>query len=148
MTPNTWNAGKFHKCIPPFGRFLIVGVINTFLTAAVIFLLMNVFHKGYWISTFLGNAGGMISSFLLNRKFTFESHVSLGRGFAAFLLSACACYFLSYFSSEKILEIIDMYFYNNHLLHKQEISVLLGMFFYTGTNFIAQKHFVFGSRTY
>ncbi len=148
MKQCSWNRGKFQKQINPFVKFLMVGAINTLLTMMIIFMLMSIFGKGYWLSTFFGNAAGMVSSFVLNRKFTFRSNVSFWKGGAAFLASAYLCYFLSYLSSEKILEIINQFYFNGHLLYQKELSVLLGMSFYTGLNFIAQKYFVFAKGAY
>ncbi len=146
MTQFTWSGVNFLKRTNPFGKFLFVGIINTLIGCTVIFLIMDVLNQGYWLSTFLGNGTGMLCSFFLNRKFTFNSRIPVCKGGVMFLFAACLCYFPSYFASEKIVGIINEIFLKNSLGYEKELSVLLGMFFYTNTNYFAQKHVVFSKK--
>ena len=61
------------KSIP---RFLLVGVGNTLLSMALMFLLEGL---GYWPSTAIAYVAGAVMSFFLNRHFTFHSEETLGR---------------------------------------------------------------------
>jgi putative flippase GtrA len=54
-------------------RFATVGVLNTLLGYAVIFLCMYVLGQGAVTSNVIGYAVGLLVSFVLNRTFTFRS---------------------------------------------------------------------------
>ena len=51
-------------------KFLLVGVGNTLLSMALMFLLEGL---GYWPSTAIAYVAGAVMSFFLNRHFTFHS---------------------------------------------------------------------------
>lgn len=139
MNHFTWRLESYLKPTK-FLRFLLVGMINTLLGLSVIFMFLHVFDQGYWISTFFGNAAGMICSYLLNRSFTFKSTISFWKGGSTFFLASGICYFFSYWLAEKIVIITS-----DHYL--REIAVLVGMIFYTLSNYLAQKYFVFHKNT-
>jgi putative flippase GtrA len=123
-----------------FIRFLFVGMINTLISAVVIFLLMTLLGQGYWTSTFIGNSVGIISSFLLNRSFTFASKITIKKGVFPFLmvvfLSYCFSYSLSHFSASFLWK-------TDRGINQEQFAVLLGMILYSMTNYIGQKRFVF-----
>lgn len=54
-------------------RFATVGVINTGIGYAVIFLCMYTFGMGPVASNVAGYAVGLVCSFILNRSYTFRS---------------------------------------------------------------------------
>lgn len=139
MSHITWRLESYLKQTK-FLRFLLVGMINTLLGLSVIFLFLLVFGQGYWISTFFGNAAGMICSYVLNRRFTFKSTVSLWKGGFTFLFASGICYFFSYWLAEKVVMITS-----GHFL--KDIAVLVGMILYTLSNYFAQKYFVFHKNT-
>ena len=56
-----------------FLKFMVVGVINTVVGTAVMFIMYNVFHQSYWISSASNYVVGSILSYFLNKYFTFES---------------------------------------------------------------------------
>ncbi|MEH7387181.1 GtrA family protein [Bacillus sp. JJ1521] len=117
-------------------RFLLVGVLNTLVGLSSIFLLLQVVGLSYWLSTFLGNSIGGAVSYMLNRRFTFDSKTSYGRSIPLFIVVILGCYFLS-FSISKILAGFIFVQYPN------EIAVLLGTGLYTILNYLGQKHIVF-----
>lgn len=138
MSHFTWRLESYLKQTR-FLRFLMVGVLNTLLALSLIFFFMNILGQGYWPSTFLGNAAGMVCSYLLNRSFTFKSRVSLWKGGFTFLLASGITYVFSYWLAEKIVIIIS-----GHFL--RELAVFLGMVFYTLSNYFVQKYFIFQNR--
>ncbi|MGG3564150.1 GtrA family protein [Neobacillus rhizosphaerae] len=127
-------------------RFLLVGVVNTGIGLAIMFLLLNVVGASYWFSTFTGNAVGACVSFLLNRAFTFKSTVSYHKGLPRFIIVILLCYFSSYFLSGKMGEWIGQNFIISPEVVKN-VSVLLGSVFYTICNYLGQKYLVFSTRT-
>jgi putative flippase GtrA len=66
-------------------RFLLVGVFNTVWGYALIFGFMYLFSLSPEVSNVLGYAIGLISSYLLNRFYTFRSKNSKRGEFARFL---------------------------------------------------------------
>ena len=52
-------------------KFLIVGVLNTLIGCGTMFLLYNLAHCSYWVSSAANYVVGGIVSFFLNKYFTF-----------------------------------------------------------------------------
>ena len=69
-------------------KFLLVGVGNTLLSMALMFLLEDL---GYWPSTAIAYVAGAVMSFFLNRSFTFRSDETLGRSAVKFALNVAVC---------------------------------------------------------
>lgn len=59
-------------------KFSVVGFINTSIDFAVFFLFYFVFHVSYSLSQVFGYTSGVINSFVMNKKWTFEDK-STGR---------------------------------------------------------------------
>jgi putative flippase GtrA len=123
-------------------RFLLVGIVNTFIGLVIMFFLLNVVGLSYWTSTFLGNAIGACVSFLLNRTFTFKSNVSFHKGLPKFFAIILICYFSAYFCSEKLVELTSQFYLLSTSI-EENASVLLGSTFYTIANYLGQKYVVF-----
>lgn len=126
-------------------RFLLVGVINTLTGLTIIFMLLNVLGWSYWLSTFIGNGAGAIVSFLLNRAFTFQSNIEIKKSAPRFVTLILLCYFLSFASSDIIADFIYHHsdFGISRFINKDELAILLGTGFYTASNYLGQKYFVF-----
>jgi putative flippase GtrA len=135
---------NFLKPTNSFFRFILVGVINTCIGISVIFIVMNIFHFGYWSATFIGNTIGAAVSFILNRNFTFQNKSSIGGSSIRFIAVILISYFGAYAISEQIMNLTYRQIVPN-ILSNKESSVLLGSFLYTTANYFAQKHFVFTS---
>lgn len=131
------------KQTSPFFRFLLVGVVNTIVGLSSIFILLNVFMLNYWPSTFVGNTIGATVSFFLNRRFTFNSSVSIHKGAPAFIMVIIICYFGSYSISQWCASQFDESFFTHTLLTKQNLAVLFGTCLYTVSNYLGQKYVVF-----
>ncbi len=72
-------------------RFLTVGVVNTLLTLAIIYLLM---HLGidYRVANAAGYGIGFVVSFVLNRNWTFTHSGGLLASFARWVVVAAVAY--------------------------------------------------------
>jgi putative flippase GtrA len=138
------NKEKYLRPTNSFIRFLLVGIINTFVGLGIIFFLLNALHLTYWLSTFIGNSAGACISYWLNRSYTFNSRVSVQRGLPRFLTIILICYFGSYFFSEKLLVWINQFHFVSTSL-EQNGAVLVGSVLYTVSNYIGQKYFVFNT---
>ena len=53
-------------------KFLLVGVVNTLIGTGTMFLLYNLAHCSYWVSSAANYVVGGIVSFFLNKYFTFR----------------------------------------------------------------------------
>jgi putative flippase GtrA len=133
---------NYLKQTNPFVRFLLVGVINTLVGLSTIFILLDL-TVSYWISTFIGNGIGAFVSFLLNRRFTFQSKISIQRGAPTFFIVILLCYAGSYSASNWLVTLITPSFFLTSYLTQQDVAVLMGTCLYTMTNYLGQKYFVF-----
>jgi putative flippase GtrA len=126
-----------------FARFLLVGIFNTLVGLGISFLLFNVFHLGYWSSTFLGNTMGAIISYVLNKTFTFRSEVSVQNSWWKFAIVILGCYGFSYGISSLLgTGWTTLFpFTNPTLVHNG--SILVGNGIYTISNFLGHKYFTF-----
>jgi len=127
-----------------FFAFLTVGMLNTLIGYFSIFILLNIIKLDYVFSTLIGNCIGAIVSYHLNKKFTFKSNNSFKNSFYKFIIVIMACYFLSYGLSYLITINLPIYLgIKTSISIIENIAVILGMIFYTITNFLGQKYFVF-----
>ncbi|MEH7505029.1 GtrA family protein [Neobacillus drentensis] len=123
-------------------RFLLVGIVNTFIGLFFMFFFLNVVGVSFWVSTFTGNTIGACVSFLLNRSFTFNSNISFHKGLPRFIAIIFISYFSAYSCSEKLVELTRP-FHPLSTSIEENASVLLGSTFYTIANYLGQKYFVF-----
>jgi putative flippase GtrA len=75
-----------------FGRYLLVGAANTLLSLGTIFLLSRAAGADYRVANAAGYGVGLLSSFILNRLWTFKSHGTVAPQVLKFLLTFCVCY--------------------------------------------------------
>ena len=123
-----------------FWKFMGVGVINTLVGSGIMFLLYNVFHCGYWLSSAANYVVGSLVSYVLNRKFTFRSRQSAGKTFVRFALSISVCYLLAY----GVAKPLAMRMLSGAAVNVQEnIGMLIGMGLYMILNYAAQRFFAF-----
>jgi putative flippase GtrA len=144
---NKWIGGRFENSMQ-FLRFLIVGVLNTMVGMGLMFLLKNGLDWPYWHATFTGNSIGAAVSFILNRAFTFQSNVPVRVGAPRFVLVILVSYILSFSVSHSITEKINESTIRDLYLSLDSVAIILGSIFYTITNFIGQKVFVFKESDY
>ncbi|WP_314590272.1 GtrA family protein [Paenibacillus terrigena] len=129
-----------------FIRFLIVGVLNTLVGLSTIFILYNVFQINYWLSTSIGNIIGGVCSYLLNRKYTFNSEVTVNKTFIKFIivniLAYVVSYYLGYWSISQFKQsgiVVEAKIYEN-------ISLLLASGLFTVLNYIGHKYVTFNNK--
>jgi len=114
-------------------RYGAVGLVNTGVTALVIFLLkLTGIHYAYY--TLAGYAVGIAVSFTLNRKFTFRSKGNTGKQVLKFLLVTGSLLGLTQLLQYLLIDIAGI---------NETVGVILGMVFYTGTGYVLNRIFVF-----
>lgn len=121
-------------------KFLLVGVVNTLVGAGTMFLLYNLAHCSYWISSAANYVVGGIVSFFLNKYFTFQNKGWSWGQVGKFIVSVSVCYLLAYGLAKPLAL---------HLLAGQSqsiqenVAMLVGMCLYTALNYLGQRFFAF-----
>ena len=112
-------------------RFGIVGVINTLITLAVIYLLQEVLDVKYTTANLAVYVAGVINSFFCSKLWVFKILNSYFiREAVLFLISFGVCYGIQFVSLLVLVE----------LLHIPDLwAQLLGMVVYTLCNFIMNR---------
>ncbi|HIX27842.1 MAG TPA: GtrA family protein [Candidatus Barnesiella excrementigallinarum] len=116
-------------------RFGIVGVINTLITLAVIYLLQEVLDVKYTTANLAGYVAGVINSFFWSKLWVFKKlNSNFIREAVLFLISFGVCYGIQFVSLLVLVE----------LLHIPDLwAQLLGMVVYTLCNFIMNRCITF-----
>ena len=124
-------------------KFLIVGVINTLIGAAIMFLLYNVANCSYWLSSAANYIVGGIVSFILNKHFTFKNKDSLKRTVPRFVLNVAVCYGVAY-GIAKPLALRLLAGFDEKL--QTNAAMLAGLCLYTALNYLGQRFFAFRAK--
>ena len=121
-------------------KFLIVGVINTAVGAGVMFVLYNLVHCSYWLSSACNYIVGGVVSFFLNKYFTFKNTQKSLIQIGLFVFNLAVCYIAAYILAKWM---IYRMLANQSENIKDNIALFLGMCIYTGLNYIGQRLIVF-----
>lgn len=126
-------------------KYGMVGVLNTLITLAVIFLCKSVMGINEYLSNFLGYFFGILNSFVFNRIWVFHSHTKIHSSLLRFLAGCGICYLLQFV----ILWLLtgafgdveyDLGFF---VISGYGIATLIAMVAYTIANFLYNKLFAF-----
>ena len=123
-------------------RFIVVGIMNTLIGMAAMFVAYNVFHLGYWLSSAMDYLIGSIFSYFANKYFTFRSEKKSGREVVRFVVNIIVCYFLAYSIAQPAMGIL-LGNLNLSVAIFEQISMLFGMCIFVVLNYFGQKFFVF-----
>ena len=126
-----------------FLRFAMVGVINTIVGTAIMFVFYNVFHFSYWMSSASNYFFGSILSFFLNKYFTFQNHSHDPRIVLRFILNIAVCYFLAYSIAKPL---VSWVLSGAAQKVQENLAMLAGMGIFTMLNYFGQKFFAFRDR--
>lgn len=114
-----------------FSKYILVGIINTAITALLILLLMYL-GLGVYVSNAFGYVAGIIVSFIFNTLFTFSTKLTWKR-FIKFIINCGICYVVN------LVVIYLVLFINNEWIY---FAQLCGMGAYTVSGFILNKLWV------
>jgi putative flippase GtrA len=117
-----------------FFRYLTVGVFNTMLGYCVIFACMYLAKMSPEISNVAGYAVGLVASYVLNRKFTFNSRQNRYSEIVRFLAVFVVAYALNFMVLIILIHWIS--------LHEGASQLLAGLG-YVIASFIMNKFYVF-----
>ena len=132
---------KFHDIT--FLKFVLVGVINTIVGTAVMFLCYNAFHCSYWFSSAMNYVIGSIVSYFLNKYFTFQNKERSWKIVAKFIINITICYLAAYGLAKPLVA---------HVLSGQTVNIqenggmLVGMVLFVILNYLGQRFFTFKKR--
>lgn len=124
-------------------KFLIVGVINTLVGTGVMFILYNVFHTGYWISSACNYIVGSIVSYCLNKYFTFQSKKKSWKEVLYFVINITVCYAIAYGIAKPFVYYI---FYQSTNAVRDNVAMLTGMCLFVVLNYFGQRFVVFRNK--
>lgn len=123
-------------------KFILVGVLNTLLSAALMFGLYHLLHFGYWGSSAVSYLLGSVLSFILNKTFTFGNRDSVLKTALRFAVNAAVCYVIAYGAAKPlVLWALSETALSEQLL--EQIAMLAGMCFFTALNYVGQRFFAF-----
>jgi putative flippase GtrA len=121
-------------------RFLLVGVVNTLVGCGAMFLLYNLAHWSYWLSSAANYVLGGIVSFFLNKYFTFRKKDWSWGQVARFAVNVAVCWLLAYgLAKPLVLRALD----GRPTWLQENAAMLVGMCLYTVLNYLGQRFFAF-----
>jgi putative flippase GtrA len=127
-----------------FLKFLIAGLINTIVGAAIMFLMYNVFNFGYWFSSAANYLFGSVLSFFLNKYWTFN----VRKWSLYMIITFAAVIIISYFFAYKMARTAIYFMLADYSLKIQDNAALAaGMCLFTGLNYLGQRFIVFQRNT-
>lgn len=121
-------------------KFLIVGVINTCVGTAVMFLMYNLLHVGYWISSASNYIIGSIVSYFLNKYFTFQNKDKSFGMVVKFVVNITICYVLAYGMAKPLVNFALQSFSKTI---RENLAMLVGMGLFVVLNYFGQRFVVF-----
>ena len=123
-----------------FWKFALVGVVNTIFGNGVMFLLYNVFHASYWLSSAANYVLGSILSYFLNKYFTFRARERSWAEIGRFVLNIAVCYGAAYGVARPLLRRVLA---ASSGAVQDNAAMALGMVLFIGLNYLGQRFFVF-----
>ena len=130
-------SGLFNRTLL---KFVIVGIANTLLGSAVMFAMYNLLHCSYWVSSAANYIVGSILSFFLNKHFTFQNQSKSISVVIKFIVNIVVCYLLAYGIAKPVVYYLLQ---NSSQKVQDNLSMLVGMIFFVGFNYIGQRFFAF-----
>lgn len=123
-----------------FIKFVIVGVINTLVGTAVMFIAYNVFHLSYWISSAANYIIGSICSYFLNKHFTFQNKEKSLKIVVKFIINITICYLIAYGGAKRLILWLLSDLPQNW---QDNIAMVCGMGLFVILNYFGQRFFAF-----
>lgn len=123
------------KAIKQAIKYGVVGVINTLITAVVIWIMMKLLGCSDVVSNVVGYIAGVLNSFIWNKKWTFKSTEKWMGSAIRFGVVFGICYLLQ-------LGLL-VFVLNPYLAIDPYYNQLIAMAFYTTINFVMNKFYTF-----
>lgn len=117
-----------------FGRYLVVGVFNTVWGYVLIFACMYLLHWSPEASNVTGYAIGLLTSYVLNRRYTFRSRDSTMLEFPRFLGTFFFAFAANFATLAVLVRVLEFH---------AGISQILAGAVYVGASYALSRYFVF-----
>jgi len=121
-------------------RFLLVGVVNTIVGAAIMFALYNGARFSYWLSSACIYCLTSVLGFFLNKHFTFGVRRWSAGMIAAFTLTIAISYAAAYGAARPLMSRI---LEDSPQSIRENAALFTGMCLFTTLNYLGQRFFVF-----
>ncbi|MFH1156139.1 MAG: GtrA family protein [Pseudomonadota bacterium] len=115
-------------------RFGIVGLLNTAITLLVIYVLHVWLNAAYLLANAVGFLVGFMNSFVMNRRWTFNSKGNVLQESILFVI----IFLISY-----LIQVATLVVFKDYLQFSTVVSQILGMVSYTLTNFMGNRMVTF-----
>lgn len=122
-------------------KFLMVGVVNTLVGTAVMFLLYNLAGCPYWPSVCANYLCGGVVSYFLNKYFTFQNKERSWAQVGRFVLTVAVCMLLAYGIAKPA---VRWALAGAGKRVQDNGAMVVGMVLYTALNYFGQRFFAFG----
>lgn len=124
-------------------RFVVVGVLNTIVGTAIMFVFYNVFHFDYWISSAANYFFGSILSYFLNKYYTFSYRKKEWKSAIRFIVNIVVCYFIAYGIAKPTMS----WLLSGATKAVQEnIAMVFGMGLFVVLNYFGQRFYTFNNK--
>ena len=123
------------KTIKQAIKYGVVGILNTLITAAVIWIMMKLLGCSDVLSNVVGYLAGVLNSFIWNKKWTFKSAEKWMGSAIRFGFVFAVCYLMQ-------LGLL-VFILNPFLPIDPYYNQLIAMVFYTAINFVMNKFYTF-----
>ena len=121
-------------------KFVLVGIINTAVGTAVMFVLYNLFCANYWFASAMNYVVGSIVSYFLNKYFTFQNTEKSFKQVMRFIVNITICYLVAYGIAKPAVRFV----LSGCSINIQEnVAMLAGMCIFVGLNYVGQRFVVF-----
>lgn len=125
-------------------RFLLIGLGNTVLSLSIQLVLYTYLGCGYWSSSAIAFCIASVSSFFLNRKYSFESRGSVLGDAVRFSINIAVCYLIAYSLAEPaVLWVVPRLQSGWLTAHSGQIALVAGNGLFTCLNYFGQRFFAF-----
>ena len=129
--------------VSQFMRYVCVGIMNTCITLVVIFSCKSVLGVNPWVSNALGYVAGFLNSFIWNKLWVFHSKNNALREGIKFIGGFMLCYGLQLLVTWLLTTHTPLASWQLDIagftLSGYGLSTLLGMCFYTLSNFVYNR---------
>lgn len=135
-----------------FVKYCLVGLVNTFVGIGSALVCLNFFRLSYAIATACSYILGILTSFYLNKKYTFKSNGKPLKEFIKFAGTMLPAYVLSYWTGYSVCRFLmdkNLFNFAAEIVNRpvslvsDNFALLLSMAIYLVVGFSVNKFFVF-----
>lgn len=125
-----------------FSKFLLVGIANTMVGYGTMWIAINLLNLNYLESTLIGYLIGIVVSYLMNSRFTFQQQLTMLTGLK-FLVVFLFSYGVAYAIGILIIHLLFTEYPRLSIKDIHSLSSLLSMPCYTILNYLGNAKFTF-----